>query len=78
MRVLLVSHDYLPNHPAGTEIYTAQIGGMDPSLLVGQRVKIITKQGEIFGVIGRKAIHMMTPEERKKAVSRSIKEATQI
>ncbi len=49
-------------------IYTAQIGGMDPSLLVGQRVKIMTKQGEVFGVIGRKAIHMMTPEERKKGV----------
>ncbi len=49
-------------------IYTAQIGGMDPSLLVGQRVKIMTKKGEVFGVIGRKAIHMMTPEERKKGV----------
>ena len=49
-------------------IYTAQIGGMDPSLLVGQRVKIMSKQGEIFGVIGRKAIHLMKPEERKKGV----------
>jgi glycosyltransferase involved in cell wall biosynthesis len=26
MRVLLVSHDFLPNHPAGTEIYTYQFG----------------------------------------------------
>jgi glycosyltransferase involved in cell wall biosynthesis len=26
MRILLVSHDYLPNHPAGTEIYTHQLG----------------------------------------------------
>ncbi len=26
MRILLVSHDFLPNHPAGTEIYTAQLG----------------------------------------------------
>ena len=49
-------------------IYTAQIGGMDPALLIGQRVRIITKKGEVFGVIGRKAIHMMTPEERKKNV----------
>ncbi len=49
-------------------IYTAQIGGMDPSLLVGQRVKIITKKGDVFGVIGRKAIHQMNPEERKKSV----------
>lgn len=47
---------------------TAQIGGMDPALLIGQRVKIVTKKGEILGVIGRKAIHQMTPEERKKSV----------
>ena len=25
MRVLLVSHDFLPNHPSGTEIYTAEL-----------------------------------------------------
>jgi putative aminopeptidase FrvX len=49
-------------------IYTAQIGGMDPSLLVGQRVKIIAQKGSVFGVIGRKAIHLMKPEERKKGV----------
>lgn len=49
-------------------IYTAQIGGMDPALLIGQRVRIITQKGDVFGVIGRKAIHLMTPEERKKNV----------
>jgi putative aminopeptidase FrvX len=49
-------------------IYTAQIGGMDPALLIGQRVRIITQKGEVFGVIGRKAIHQMTPDERKKNV----------
>ena len=26
MRVLLVSHDFLPNHPLGTEVYTWQLG----------------------------------------------------
>lgn len=49
-------------------IYTSQIGGMDPALLIGQRVRIITRKGDVFGVIGRKAIHQMTPEERKKNV----------
>jgi putative aminopeptidase FrvX len=49
-------------------IYTAQIGGMDPALLIGQRVRIITEKGDVFGVIGRKAIHQMTPEERTKNV----------
>ncbi len=49
-------------------IYTAQIGGMDPALLVGQRVSIITDKGPVLGVIGRKAIHQMQAEERKKGV----------
>ena len=49
-------------------IYTSQIGGMDPALLIGQRVRIITETDEVFGVIGRKAIHQMTPDERNKAV----------
>ena len=49
-------------------LYTAQIGGMDPALLIGQRVKIMTAKGPILGVIGRKAIHQMSPEERKKNV----------
>lgn len=26
MRILLVNHDFLPNHPSGTEIYTCQLG----------------------------------------------------
>lgn len=49
-------------------IYTAQIGGMDPALLIGQRVRIITQKGDVFGVIGRKAIHQIKPEDRKKGV----------
>jgi len=49
-------------------IYTAQIGGMDPALLIGQRVKIVTEKGPVFGIIGRKAIHQMTGDERKKNV----------
>ena len=49
-------------------IYTAQIGGVDPALLVGQRISIITAKGPVLGVIGRKAIHQMQPDERKKGV----------
>jgi endoglucanase len=33
---------------------------------VGQRVLVQTKNGEVPGVIGKKAIHVMEPEERKK------------
>jgi len=42
------------------------VGGWDPQVLVGQRVRIQTTDGEVFGVIGKKAIHLMESEERKK------------
>ena len=42
------------------------VGGWDPQVLVGQRVRIQTANGEVMGVIGKKAIHVMEPEERKK------------
>jgi endoglucanase len=42
------------------------VGGWDPQVLVGQRVRLQTENGEVVGVIGKKAIHVMEPEERKK------------
>lgn len=42
------------------------LGGFDPVTLVAQRVIIHTQQGDLIGCIGRKAIHILTPEERKK------------
>lgn len=45
----------------------AGIGGWDPQVLVGQRVRLLAKGGDVIGVIGRKAIHLMAAEERKKA-----------
>jgi putative aminopeptidase FrvX len=42
------------------------VGGWDPQVLVGQRVLIQTTGGDVFGVIGKKAIHLMEAEERKK------------
>ena len=42
------------------------VGGWDPQVLVGQRVRLQTKDGEVVGVIGKKAIHLMEAEERKK------------
>ncbi len=43
------------------------IGGVDVALLPGSRVYIHTADGPVLGVIGRKAIHLLEPEERKKA-----------
>jgi putative aminopeptidase FrvX len=42
------------------------VGGWDSQVLVGQRVRLQTQSGEVVGVIGKKAIHVMEPEERKK------------
>ncbi len=43
------------------------IGGVDTALVPGARVHIWAKDGPVLGVVGRKAIHLMKPEERKKA-----------
>jgi tetrahedral aminopeptidase len=48
-------------------IFFAPIGGYDPSTLPGERVEIHTPAGAIPGVIGRKAVHILSSDERKKA-----------
>jgi endoglucanase len=48
-------------------LFIDEIGGWDPQVLVGQRVSIMTRDGDVPGVIGKKAIHLMTPEDRTKA-----------
>jgi putative aminopeptidase FrvX len=41
------------------------IGGIDAGILPGMRVNIWTAEGPLRGIIGKKAIHMMDPDERK-------------
>jgi putative aminopeptidase FrvX len=48
-------------------LYVDEIGGWDPQVLVGQRVTILTRDGDVPGVIGKKAIHLLQPDERSKA-----------
>ena len=43
------------------------VGGWDPVILVGQRVEIATRDGAVPGVVGKKPIHLLDEEERKKA-----------
>jgi putative aminopeptidase FrvX len=43
-----------------------EVGGWDPLVLVGQRVRITTREGAISGVIGRKPIHLLKDDDRKK------------
>jgi len=49
-------------------IYFNQIGGVDPVVATAQRVWIHGKKGKVLGVIGRKAIHLTSAEERGKAL----------
>ena len=42
------------------------VGGWDPQVLVAQRVVIQTRNGPVAGVIGRKPIHLLKDEDRKK------------
>jgi endoglucanase len=42
------------------------VGGWDPQILVGQRVELTTQDGVVPGVIGKKPIHLLKDEERKK------------
>src|SRR3954447_13958423 len=47
-------------------LYFGPIGGWDPQILLGQRVRIQSKDGPVPGVIGRKPIHLLRDEQRKK------------
>ena len=42
------------------------VGGWDPQNLVGQRVEVATRDGVVPGVVGKKPIHLMKDEDRKK------------
>jgi putative aminopeptidase FrvX len=48
-------------------LFVAEIGGWDAQVLVGQRVTILTKDDPVTGVVGKKAIHLIEPEDRTKA-----------
>ncbi|MDR0521827.1 MAG: M42 family metallopeptidase [Planctomycetaceae bacterium] len=47
-------------------IYILTVGGWDIQNLIGVRVKIWTAKGGVDGVIGKKPIHLLDDEERKK------------
>ena len=47
-------------------VYFDTLGGHDKSMISGRRVSILTKNGVIKGVTGKRAIHLMNAEDRKK------------
>ncbi len=49
-------------------LWFAPIGGWDPQILVGQRVVIEGRNGPVPGVVGRRPLHLLDAEARKKVV----------
>lgn len=52
-------------------LYIDGIGGWDPQVLVGQRIRFLTRSGSVLGVVGKKPIHLMKSEEKEKAAKLS-------
>jgi putative aminopeptidase FrvX len=47
-------------------LWFREVGGWDAQILVGQRVVLGTREGDVQGVIGKKPVHLLREEERKK------------
>lgn len=44
------------------------VGGWWSQVMLAQRVRVMTRKGEIIGLVGSKPPHILSPEERKKVV----------
>jgi endoglucanase len=49
-------------------VHIGPVGGWDPQVLVGQRIRFLGRDGDVRGVVGRKPIHLLKREERDQAV----------
>jgi putative aminopeptidase FrvX len=47
-------------------VYFEGVGGWDSQVLVGQRIRLLTRSGDVMGVVGKKPIHLMKDEDREK------------
>ena len=47
-------------------LYVQPIGGWDMQILLGQHLTVWTKDGAVPGVVARRAIHLLQPDERTK------------
>jgi len=69
-KVMIAGHideiGYMVNHiDDNGYIFFSTIGGIDPHIMPGQRVIIHNGKGNIPGIMGRKPIHVIKPDERK-------------
>jgi endoglucanase len=49
-------------------LHFAPIGGVDANILPGSRLDIMGQKGVVDGIIGKKAIHLLKEDERKRGV----------
>jgi endoglucanase len=73
LRVMLAGHcdqiGLLVNYiDAEGFLYVLQLGGWDAPMLLGQRVIVWSESGPVPGVIGKKPIHLLNDDEKKKVV----------
>src|SRR4051794_6477954 len=47
-------------------LWFGPVGGWDPQVLIGQRVELQTESGPLPGVVGKKPIHLLKDEDRKR------------
>ena len=48
-------------------LFVDEIGGWDAQVVVGQRVTVLAREGDVPGVVGKKPIHLLQQDERSKA-----------
>jgi putative aminopeptidase FrvX len=48
-------------------VYVGPIGGWDPQVLIGQRIRFLGQGGDVMGVVGKKPIHLMKQTDRDQA-----------
>ena len=71
LRIMLAGHcdqiGFIINYiDADGFLYFLQLGGWDPQVVIGQRVVVYGRKGPVCGVIGRKPIHLLSEEDRKR------------
>ena len=54
-------------------VYLQPLGGVLAPLTAAERIRILTKNGPVNGVLGSRPPHVMTPEEKKKAAPEDLK-----
>jgi endoglucanase len=47
-------------------LWFAPLGGWDEQVVVGQRLRILSREGDVIGVVGKKAAHLLRDEDRRK------------